>query len=222
MRLKANGNQVALEMASTQFELLIERIAAAAKQVRADIAAAKAAKDDAGVEKWEGCQQELLTVGRVAVAAEEVANGYAKLGMLTSEHEKELHGKLVEVGNKLTAIGKKYGITSLEITANKGTSFSDAERKAVLAANWNKNGNMYQCECCKFRNSQEVYDPSAPVPSGQFQVDHIIPQSKGGLGVAANGRVLDATCNSSRGNRDYPGTTGMDKDHQRAIRLHNK
>jgi hypothetical protein len=218
LRFKVTGEQITLEMASSQFEILISRIGEAGKQVRVNIAAAERENDTAEADKWRGCQQELLAVGRVAVDAE----SYAKGRKVTKASEQELYEKLHEVGVQLTAIGTKYGITSLELTGNQGTAFTPSERQAVLSANKAAHGGKYQCEHCGFRNSNEIYDPSAPVPSGQFQVDHVIPHSKGGLGVAGNGRVLDATCNASRGNRDTIKTTGMDKDRQRGTPLHDK
>jgi len=106
----------------------------------------------AEADKWRGCQQELFAVGQVAVDAET----YAKGRKVTKAREQELRDKLHQVGVQLTAIGTKYGITSLELTANQSTSFSNSERQAVLNANRAAHGGKYQCEHCGFRNSNEV------------------------------------------------------------------
>lgn len=98
-----------------------------------------------------------------------------------------------------------------QLVSTKGTRFSEAEKKKVFKAN--RSGGMYTCESCNFSHALKTYfkKKGGRIGDGGFQVDHIKHFSKGGKGVASNGRILCGTCNTSRGAKKAAKTKGRHK-----------
>jgi RHS repeat-associated protein len=79
-----------------------------------------------------------------------------------------------------------------------------------------KNGGWYECAECGFRNKNRVYATTAEtgkaVGDGCFQGGHIVADANNGNpDPTKNGQVEGGTCNCSKGKRDKPGMTCMDK-----------
>lgn len=95
----------------------------------------------------------------------------------------------------------------------KRDNFSAKQRTSILAKNKTRNGGFHVCAHCGFANALARYATrnGKRVGDGDFQIDHIIPASRGGRALISNGRVLCGTCNTSRGNRGVPQRFGINK-----------
>ncbi len=80
--------------------------------------------------------------------------------------------------------------------------FTPKGKREVKAENAQDHGGKNQCENCgtetvKAEQSQKGVTP----PSNETQVDHIIPESKGGDGAPPNGQVLCRECNNKKSDK---------------------
>jgi hypothetical protein len=210
IKVSMKGDQPEVEMASDAFDKVAERIMNAVAPIRTRQAAAQRAKNDAEATRWTNCIAEMQAAAMAAIQAKQAVK--AKMGtrtQMTEADQQALAIAIQPIAKQLFDIGKKYDLKSFD-NLGVGTDFSDKERDAVRDANKAKYG-KYQCEFCGFRHSQLAYD-SAGGTNGMFHVDHVVPKSHGGQGVVSNGRLLDGTCNTSRGDGDTPkNITGMMK-----------
>lgn len=83
-----------------------------------------------------------------------------------------------------------------------GKPFTPKGKAEVINANKAKNQGMTTCENCGTKTvpgqkSQKGVTP----PKNETQVDHVVPQSKGGSGTPSNGQVLCRDCNIRKSNR---------------------
>ncbi|TAJ12231.1 hypothetical protein DMA11_13860 [Marinilabiliaceae bacterium JC017] len=92
-------------------------------------------------------------------------------------------------------------------------NFTQKQRESILAKNAKKNKGFHVCAFCGFSHTHVTYATKLGkrLGDGCFQVDHIIPASKGGRALVKNAAVLCGTCNISKGNRDKPKRFGCDK-----------
>ncbi|WP_035302876.1 LamG domain-containing protein [Actinokineospora inagensis] len=82
---------------------------------------------------------------------------------------------------------------------NCGSDFTDVEREKVYAANAEANGGVYKCEYCGKEVTRRPSEKGVPGQHDDAQIDHVVPKSQGGLGVASNGAVSCRSCNRSKG-----------------------
>ena len=96
---------------------------------------------------------------------------------------------------------------------NKGTSggpragkpFTPKGKNQVKAENAAANGGQTTCENCGQSTVPGQQSKAGVTPPGnETQVDHAIPQSKGGDGSPPNGQVLCRTCNINKSDKVPP------------------